>query len=128
MREKRPDARPGAEVTVSMPIFDDSPSVPQNLVNRLLLPDSLLFAHVPWRNSEQGIGTVNPIEAIIRKIVSNSHWLGVRHPLAAGLRLACPKRKIKPLQNMVNGKYQRRIGMTASLRMRCANCGSIGRR
>ena len=32
----------------------------------------------------------------------------------------------KPLQNMVNGKYQRRIGMTAPLRVRCANYGSVG--
>lgn len=44
------------------------------------------------RNGERSIRS----EAIIRKIVSISHWLsGVRQPLAAGLRLARPKRKIE---------------------------------
>jgi hypothetical protein len=68
------------------------------------------------RNGERSIQS----EAIIRKIVSISHWLGgVRQPLAAGLRLARPKRKIEtaakhgeweiPKENRHNGSPARAL-------------------
>jgi hypothetical protein len=110
----------------------------QNLVNRLLRPNLPLSAcplekqtgdaaRLRTRSKNRyptGERSIRS-EAIIRKIVSISHWLsGVRQPLAAGLRLARPKRKIETAAKHGEWEIPKENRHDGPLRVRCANYGS----